>query len=108
MSVKDSATMVGMPIPPLTYGVWITGVGWLRDQNGRHFADPRKAYAQTALRMWIIGGSGPARIELIDDSMIGLQSVFIEQERLHIARKELLAKRSLKERLRRFLNDLLG
>jgi hypothetical protein len=70
-------------IPPLTYGVWIPAYGWLRDANGRVFADPRREYAATALRMWKIGDKTPARVELIDESMIGLQSIFIERERLH-------------------------
>lgn len=107
MDTKINATMDSVPVPPLTYGIWIVGAGWLRDQNGRFFADPRMQYAKTALRMWVIGGTGPARIELIDDSMTGLQTIFIERERLHIARKELLNGLPFRERLRRFINGLL-
>jgi hypothetical protein len=95
-------------IPPLTYGVWIEGRGWLRDDNGHYFADPRIPYAKTALRMWMFGNDGKARIELIDDSMIGLQNIFIERERLHEAHNELSAKMSFRQRLRRWINGLLG
>lgn len=106
MGIKSPAT-TGQ-IPPLTYGVWIEGRGWLRDDLGRHFADPRLQYAKAALRMWTLGGDTVARIELIDESMIGLQSVFIERERLRDARKELNVTLSFKTRLRRWINGLLG
>jgi hypothetical protein len=96
-------------IPPLTYGVWIEGRGWLRDAEWNHvFADPRIEYAKAALRMWMIGGTGPARVELIDESMIGLQSTFLERERLRDAHKELAAKLSFKQKLRRWINGILG
>ena len=99
---------MAVELPPLTYGVWIAGSGWLRSSDGRYFADPRIEYAQTALRMWVIGDKTPARIELIDESMIGLRDIFLERERLHDANLELNRKLTFKERLRRWINGLLG
>lgn len=87
-------------IEPLTYGVWIEGAGWLRDQNGRYFADPRIAYAKAALRMYQIKGTPQARIELIDDSMVGLQSMFMARE------KERWLQRQRPNWLRSFFNKI--
>jgi len=77
---KPPATGHLIDIPPLTYGIWIQQYGWLRDSNGRSFADPRPEYAKAALRMWSVGSDAPAKIELIDESMIGLQSIFLARE----------------------------
>jgi hypothetical protein len=100
--LKPTAGMITIPI---TYGIWIIGQGWLRDTNGRYFADPRLDYAKTALKMWVVN-KNTARIELIDDSMIGLQSLFIERERYKIEQRA--SNKSLLSRLRRYLYGLLG
>jgi hypothetical protein len=110
MAVNETIKRKPSEIPPLTYGIWITGSGWLRSTSGDHyFADPRIEYAKTALRMWKIGDNTPARIELIDESMIGLRDMFLERERQHEITIELNQKRlSFRERLRRWINGILG
>jgi len=80
MAVKVADKQLPKDIPPITYGVWIKNIGWLKDANGRFFADPRIEYARAALRMWSIGDDTPCRIDLIDESMIGLQSIFLGRE----------------------------
>ncbi len=94
---------------PLTYGVWIEGTGWLRDPNGRYFADPRPEYAKAALRMWNVEGTPRARIELIDESMVGLQSTFLVREKerwLRISRRSNPVSSFFKN-IRNFINGLL-
>jgi hypothetical protein len=108
MAIEPKKIKLPPDIPPLTYGVWINGTGWLRSNDGHYFADPRMEYAKAALRMWKIGDNTPARIELIDESMIGLRDIFIERERMHDVNKELNRKMSFKKHLRRWLNVLLG
>lgn len=84
---------------PLTYGIWIKGVGWLKDSNNRYFADSRIEYARAALRMWSIGDDTPCRIDLIDSSMVGLQQTFLAREEQYyngIALKKQLQKLKFK------------
>ena len=92
---------------PITYGIWINKIGWLRDYNNRVFADTRLEYAQAALRMWKVPTAN-ARIELIDESMIGLQAVFLDRER----ERELIAlgkpRKSVANWIRSILNGILG
>lgn len=89
---------------PITYGVWIKGIGWLKDNNSRYFADPRIEYAQAALRMWQIGDDTPCRIDLIDSSMVGLQNIFLAREEMYYTRKRL--KKELRKQ--RFRNSFVG
>ncbi len=64
-------------LPPLVYGVWIPGLGWLKSPDGRHFADLNREAAESACRLY---GPG-ARVEVFDDAMRDLEPVFLEQER---------------------------
>ncbi len=104
MGIKTKEQRVPSDIPPLTYGVWITGIGWLKDENSRFFADPRLEYAQTALRMWAIGDNTPCRVELIDNSMIGLQNTFMAREQKHLER--IRYKKELRKQ--QFRNSIIG
>jgi hypothetical protein len=77
--------MEGMTMDlPLFYGVWISGKGWLKDRSGRAFADTKKEMAEAALRMYLGERFGKipqiAYVEFIDDAMIGLETVFLENE----------------------------
>lgn len=94
---------------PNAYGVWIQGIGWLRDKNNRIFADQRIDYAKAVLRMWEVENNLLAKVELIDESMIGLQDIFLERETLRL----LTEKQRKHDKLffvvvRRWLNGLLG
>lgn len=97
MAVTSKDKPLPKDIPPVTYGVWIKGVGWLKDTNSNFFADPRVEYAQAALRMWAIGDDTPCRIELIDESMIGLQPIFLGREEKHFTGIQ------LKREMRRYM-----
>lgn len=96
MGIKDASE----GYQPITYGVWIDGIGWLRDNNGRIFADPRIKYARSALKMWNIGGEPKGTIKLIDESMIGLQQIFLDRA----SRKP----PSFTSKLRRLIYGVLG
>ena len=62
--------------PRLIYGVWITNSGWLKNEQGRAFADEHIELAQTAARLW---GHG-AVIMPIDDSLKDFERVFLMQQ----------------------------
>lgn len=83
------------PLPPLVYGVWLPGQGWLRDRNKREFADLHIEYAEQAARL--VSG----KVRLIDDSMIALEALFLEQEALKHERRIWI-------RIRRWVHGLLG
>lgn len=104
MGIKTKEQRVPSDIPPLTYGIWITGIGWLKDENNRTFADPRIEYAQTALKMWSIGDDTSCRVELIDSSMIGLQNTFIAREHKYL--ESIRYKKELRKQ--RFRNSIVG
>ena len=90
MGIDDKPTL-----PPLVYGVWLPGQGWLRDRNKREFADLHTEYAEQAARL--VGG----KVRLIDDSMIALEPLFLEIEALRNEPR-------IFNRIRRWLNGLLG
>jgi hypothetical protein len=79
-------------IPPMTYGVWIEGRGWLRSSDGRWFADPRIEYAKTALGLINRAGRYKCHILLFDQSLASLQDQFLEEEKVYtyglVAKKE--------------------
>ena len=60
---------------PVSYGVWIPGMGWLKS-NGQPYADLRKEVALSTARRVKRG----ARVEFIDASLVALQDVFLEVE----------------------------
>jgi hypothetical protein len=106
MAVISNKVSTPADIPPITYGIWIRDTGWLRDHSGRTFADPRYAYAKEALRLWRTAYYAEAQIRLIDESMIGLQEVFLEHQRfVYNSRPK---KFSLKYLLRRLTHGILG
>ena len=69
-----------MTLPPLTYGVWVRGQGWLKAVNfksGRNEACAFfsvKVAARTAKR---VGG----RVEYIDDSLVALEANLLDIEK---------------------------
>ncbi len=65
-------------VPPLTYGVWIRGVGWLKNENGLIFADVRLVVAQQAARLY---GRG-ACVVPVDQALGDLEKLFLQRERL--------------------------
>lgn len=72
-------------IPPVTYGVWRPGKGWLQatreDGTVMAFADLHRSVAQAVAR-WL--GEG-ARVEYVDESLFRLQSTLLEADQ---ARKD--------------------
>ena len=68
---------------PFVYGVWLTGKGWLRGRGNRVFTDMRLRYAEDALSMC---RPAKGRIVVFDDSMLDLESYFLEQEKLRLAK----------------------
>ena len=98
---------MGIELPPLTYGVWINGKGWLKDKSGRHFADLRIEYAEEVIDFLL---DTPARVALIDESMMALEDLFLEKENqqaLELLRK-VSQKKSLSVIMRTLAHELLG
>lgn len=65
------------------YGVWIEGQGWLKNEQGRVFADLHREVAQSAAELW---GTG-ARVTAIDlpdatgrAALEGFEKQFLEQQ----------------------------
>jgi len=74
--VKEDA---GDHLPPIAYGVWIPGVGWLK-HGSRAFADVHREVAAAAARLY----GGPAFVVETDApevAMLELEGKFLEQER---------------------------
>ena len=86
--------------PILVYGVWVEGQGWLKD-HGRVFSDLRHEYAEEVLRFMV---GTPARIALVDESMIALEQLFLAKE--HEREIEALRKEANKFNLFRYLLKL--
>lgn len=63
-------------LPPLVYGVWIAGEGWLK-KDARPFADLNPEMADQAARMLY---PTPAEVRLFDDAMLALEHRFLECE----------------------------
>jgi hypothetical protein len=85
--------MVMTDKPMLVYGVWISGRGWLKDDQHQVFGDPRREYAECAAHVY---GQG-ASVRYIDDSMIALERMFLEREQMRIS-----------YRLTRWINGILA
>lgn len=84
-------------LPLIIYGVWVPGVGWLRDKHQRSFGDLRVEYAQAAAEM---RGDGSV-VRPIDESMELLEEIFLEQEK----RSAVSAQRSVREEQeKKFIN----
>ena len=62
--------------PPLIYGVWIRGKGWLKNQAGL-FATTQIEVAQTAAKLY---GRGAAIMPL-DESLKDFEGIFLEREK---------------------------
>lgn len=67
--------------PPLVYGVWIEGQGWLRGTGGRVFADMRREYAEEVLHMHQASLAPYAKVVLFDEAMGDLELLFLEREK---------------------------
>ena len=81
--------------PPLLYGVWLTGTGWL-NWHGREFASENRLMAEEALRMC---KPAQGRVALIDDSMKLLRDYFLQQERAKNERRLVNRIRKLYKRI---------
>lgn len=74
--------------PPLMFGVWIPGKGWLKSADGKHtFADRRIEVAESAARLY---GRGAVAIPVDErdrtnpdapSAMEELEATFLAQER---------------------------
>lgn len=70
-------------VPPLAYGVWVPGEGWLKDEQTRRcFAAVQIEVAQTAAQLY---GHG-ARVLPFDESLAALAPVFLAREQERVAR----------------------
>jgi len=70
--------MADTPLPPIAYGVWIDGRGWLAHPDHPHdpFASLNIEVAETAAALW---GDG-AEVWPFDNSLRDLQGVFLKQQ----------------------------
>ena len=67
-------------IPPITYGVWLPGRGWLKGANHQAFGDTHKEVAEElAFRI----GTG-AKVYYIDKALVDLEAQLLEAESLRI------------------------
>lgn len=61
--------------PPVSYGIWVPGRGWLRGPRGA-FADPRLKIVRTAARLY----GEPVQILPIDDALAEMERTFLDLE----------------------------
>ena len=61
----------------ILFGVWIQGRGWLKNEQGKVFTDPRPEVARTAVLLWGPGAS----VLPIDPSLVDLEAIFLEREK---------------------------
>ena len=61
---------------PILYGVWLPQIGWLKNQSEPVAFEIEEIATSTAERM----GEG-ARVEFIDDSLVGLENQLLEAEK---------------------------
>lgn len=69
-------------LPLLTYGVWVDGIGWLKDtQTKRCFASVQLDVAESAAKLF----GAPARVLPFDESLNTLADIFLRREQERIA-----------------------
>lgn len=68
-------TNLEMRLPPVVYGVWVPGAGWLKDPvTRRAFADAQIRVAESAAQLY---GAG-AHVLPFDASLLALEAMFLE------------------------------
>ncbi len=81
---NEVARRVESATPRIPYGVWIEGMGWLKDDAGRVFADLHVEIAQSAAHLWG-DGAHVMPIDLPDangkSALQMLEAKFLEHQR---------------------------
>lgn len=100
---NDVARRVQLAQPQAPYGVWIHGVGWLKNDQGRVFADLHVEVARTAATLW---GDG-ARVMPMDLPEAGGTSALQGLESKFLAHQHLVGEQKIFTRLKRWLRKVL-
>ena len=69
-------------LPPIMYGIWIKGSGWLKAHNSKSGQDEavRFLHVNVAAR---VAQRVSGRVEPIDDSLVALEKNLVDVEKRH-------------------------
>lgn len=80
---NEVARQVAQQHPGVPYGVWIAGEGWLKNEQGRVFADLHVEVARSAAHLWGKGaqvlpldlpdGSGTSALQALEEKILAHQ-----------------------------------